>query len=771
MPTEYIFDISEDALHEQRRRRRLWARVGVPIAAVILVAAVLIGIAFYSYEANRTGVLGLSDALLQELQERIDFQVEGYLEPAVRATQLVRDMAVNTPASFRFEVFERLAMNSLARLPEVDAFYVADPSGNFTMVQHNETGGIDTKVIRNTEGQRQVMWIRRNAAGAEIARDLDPNDTYDPRTRSWYTGALETDKTFWTSPYIFFSKQIPGITASTHLSDPSGNSFVFGVDISLKAISDFLASLNIGQRGRAVIIDNQGVIIAMADVGRMIQRKDGQFNPAHIDQIGDAELTAAYDRYRVEGYGRRVITVDGKRIVSIVAPLAEERAWKMIIVVPQSDFTGFVRSNTQKMLVMSLVAIGVVAALATLLVRQGLRTDRAARLLLDRSHTIERESTAFATLVAHPELFDPTQQTPPHVLTEVLADVTSARRASALRLIEGTNTLRCEDSYDRESGSHVHGYELSQSEAPNFFSYLATGEELELANAADDYRTAELHRIVMHPLGSRALTVLPVRSAGHVLGAICLEDAQRIAGTHDFLRAVANMLAIRMATVPSAARHREEEATTAVPAVAELGERNFAAELAVRGIEVAGLAADVYPSAAVMVLKFGDPAALATRVADSDSTVADTIASTLQQVGSEHGISYMKMVGSDVVAAAGWLPGDTNAMHRVADTALAMRESCLKLLEDAGLAPSFRIGLDCGIAIGGGIGHQPRVFNLWGEALTTAEAMAASTMPGAIQATASVHSLLARDCLFRPRGSFYLPRVGSVQTFILASRL
>jgi len=770
VPTEYIVDISADALHEQRRRRRLWARVGGPLAGVILIAAVLIGIAFYSYEANRTGVLGLSDELLQELQNRIAFQVEDYLDPAVRATQLVRDMAANTPVDFRFQVFERLAMNALARLPEVDAFYVADPSGSFTMVQHNETGGIDTKVIRNAEGQRQVMWIRRNAAGEEIARELDPNDTYDPRTRSWYTGALKTDGTFWTNPYIFFSQQIPGITASVRLSDPNGNTFVFGVDISLKAISEFLASLKIGQRGRAVIIDNQGVIIAMADVGRMIQRKDGQFSPAHIDEIGDAELTAAYDRYRVEGYGRRVITVDGKRIVSIVAPLAEERAWKMIIVVPESDFTGFVRSNTQKILVMSLVAIAVVAALATLLVRQGLRTDRAARLLLDRSHTIERESTAFASLIAHSELFDPTQQTPPHALTEALADVTSARRTSVLRLIDGANALRCEDSYDSESGSHAQGYELSRSEAPNFFSYLATGEGIELANAADDYRTAELHRIVMHPSGSRSLTVLPVRSAGHVVGAICLEDPQRTAGTHDFLRAVTNMAAIRMAVAPAAAPLRESAQTT-MPKVTEVGERHLSSELALRGIELTSLAGETYPSVAVMALKLGDTAAIASRCPNADSTLADAIACTLQKLATEHDIPYMKLTGYDLVAAAGLVSADTTATQRIADMALAVRETCLQLFDAAGHSPSFRIGLGYGIAMGGSMGHEPRVFNLWGEAVTTADTMAASAMPGVIQATASVHDKLARDFLFRLRGSFYLPRVGSIQTFILASRL
>jgi hypothetical protein len=69
------------------------------------------------------------------------------------------------------------------------------------------------------------------------------------------------------------------------------------------------------------------------------------------------------------------------------------------------------------------------------------------------------------------------------------------------------------------------------------------------------------------------------------------------------------------------------------------------------------------------------------------------------------------------------------------------------------------------------MGHEPKLFNLWGEAVDTTHTMAGSAMPGAIQATESIHAKLARDFLFRPRGSFYLPHVGAIRTFILASRL
>jgi adenylate cyclase len=765
--TEAIVDIGADPLDSQRRRRRALMRVGVPFAGVALIAAVILGIALYDYEANRAGALALSDKMLQNLEARISLEVASYLDPAVRATELVREMATNGVFGTERGVAERLAMTALAKTPQIDAFDFADSNGNFMMVRRGAAGGIDTKLIDNAPGARQVMWIRRNAAGEEVAREFDPTDDYDPRSRSWYTGALKAEGMFWTDPYVFFTGQVLGITAAISYHGPRGNPYVFGVDISLQAISDFLASLKIGVHGRAALIDDSGTLVAMPDIRGVLRSKDGQLVPARIDEIGDVELAAAYDRYRIEGYGRRIIRVGGERIVSIVAPVpAAQRNWKMLIVVPEADFTGFLARDSRTTLALSLGVIAVAAALAALLVRQGLRTDRAARLLLDRSHAIGRQSAAFTALAANADLFDPKQRAPPHALTELLADVASARRASLWRLEHGT--LRCEDSYDRDSEGHVAGMELSQAEAPKFFSSLATGEAIELAEVVHDPRVVELHRIMLQQLGTRVLTVLPVRSAGQVTGALWIEDPQSGATAHDFLRVIAGLMAIRMPAAGDAPSSREAApARTAVGA--EPGERSFSDALALRGIDAT--TAEVYPAVAVMVVKFGDPVAMASRSSDAEPMLADTIACTLQRLATEHAIPYLKMTGSAIVAAAGWGSVDATATDRIADTALAVRESCTRVFEDAGLSPSFRIGLDCGIAIGSAVGEEPRLFNLWGEAVTTADIMAQSVTPGVIQATEPVHRRLARDFLFRPRGSFYVPRIGTVQTFILASRL
>ena len=86
-------------------------------------------------------------------------------------------------------------------------------------------------------------------------------------------------------------------------------------------------------------------------------------------------------------------------------------------------------------------------------------------------------------------------------------------------------------------------------------------------------------------------------------------------------------------------------------------------------------------------------------------------------------------------------------------------------------AQDVRIGIDCGMAIGCAVGAEPRVFNLWGDAVRGAHMMAASALPGTVQITQAAYQRLSQEFLFRPRGRFYIPQVGEARTFVLAGRL
>ena len=506
-----VIDTSVDPLDEQRRRRRALLRIGFPVAGVVLLIAAILAIALYSERANRRDALALSQDLLSTLDDRIALAVSSYLGPATRFVAVARDVVKEGSVISRLPAIKTVGASLLRQTPQIAILSFADEVGNYVMVRRGAAGGTDFKVIENEPGPRRVTWIHHNAAGEEIGREEDPSDDYDPRTRPWFIGATETDGVFWTGVYVFFTDQKPGLTASVSYRSPDGRLQVLGADIELEDLSRFLASLKIGRTGRAVIIDGSGKLIATPK-GSDVVRKDatGAFITADIHELGDPALTAAYDRFRIEGHGRRVIQVGDRRYISAATALpAAGRDWSVLLVVPEDEFVGFVASNNRNALLMSAVVIVIAGLLASLLVRQGLRADRTARLLLDRQRAIDRQSGAFATLAADADLFDPARNEPPRALTETLAGVTGARRASVWRLTEGGRVLRCEDSFERETGGHVDGLELHQVELPHLFSHLLGGEELDVADAANDRRTAELERVVMRPLGTRALLLHP----------------------------------------------------------------------------------------------------------------------------------------------------------------------------------------------------------------------------------------------------------------------
>ena len=766
-----IIDISGT---RRQHRRQLLRRVGGPALGVALVILSILGISLYSYQANRAGALVLSEALLSELQARIAGEVDSYLIPATRAVLIARDVVSRNVIPNGQAALEGFAASMLSQVPHLEGFYVADGEGDFTMVRRDSAGGTDTKLISNTPGARRVSSVHLDAAGQVLDRTAVPGDDFDPRQRVWYQGALKQDRVYWSSPYIFYTTQAPGITASIRFQRSGTVDRVFGVDITLEELSGFLASLRIGHTGRAAIVDSGGTVIAAPGLARP-GSAGGRKTLEAVAALNDPALTGAYDRFRVEGYGSRTITVGGVPIVAITSRLlAAGQDWVLLIAAPQTDLTGLAESNSRKGLLLSLITIGLAALLGLVLVRQNRHADRLARLLGEEREAAARETRALAALAAQPRLFDPRE--PALALTEGLAEITAARRASIWRLAGGARILRCEDLYEQDGG-HVEGLELSRSELPRFFELLDEGEGVDGVDAAADARTGEVHRLLMRPVGSSGLSVLPVRGPAGATGAVLLEDAEELDRGRSFAQIVASIAAMRInGYVREGDAPREtdpaeaEPASTAAPAAYD--GHAFSAALIPSDIDPSDLGAACFPAVSAMSVCFDDAITLA-RPGQSDvAAIADEIARAAQSIAARYALSYMKIAGHTLVAAAGCTESlDPSSALRLADAALATRETCLSLLARSGLEPVFRIGIDLGAALGCALGRERRVFNLWGDVIRTAEQMAQSaTEFGSIHVSERAYEQLRKEFLFRARGVFYVPRAGTARTFVLAGR-
>lgn len=748
-----------DPLAERSRRRGTLLRIALPVAGVSLIIGFLLGIAVYADSANRAGVLGLSDSLLHNLQDRIALQVSAFLQPAARAVLLAQAIIGRGGATTAAEEAYGFAASELSATPQIANIEFADAAGNFLLVRRAAAGATETKRILTAQNGRTVEWITRDKAGRITGRRQDPDDDYDARSRTWYTGARAANDVVWSGVYVFFSERAPGVTAAVH--GPDENPDVAGVDIRLDALSRFLGTLAIGQSGKAYIVDKDGRMIAGPDPARILQTRDNELVPASIGNIGDPDAAGSWDHYRAHGAGDRVIDVGRRRLISIVTPLAGSQGWLLVLTVPETEFSGFVTANSRRAALLSLSVVALAIGLAVLLARQGLKSERAARSLAERSEAVRQQSAAFARLAAEAAQCDAAGKPPP-ALIETLAGATSARRAGLWRLLGNGQILRCDDSYEAATGGHVGGLEMSAREVPALVEALLRGEAINVPDASRDRRTAALHASLMASFGSSALLAEPIRRAEQTVGVLMLEDSRRDISAADLVRACATLVASQTPAETVAPPRSPSAAADTVAVAAPDG----------RGIDPALAAGDAAGArAAVLTLRLPDAVMGQPAQTGSADTVANRIACAAQEIAAAHAVPYVKMLGATIVCAAGYgSQPDARAATRLADAAIALRDRCNALFDAMDDPAPFGLGLDAGSATGATLGTPPGLFNLWGEAAQGAGALAASAPDGAIQASEDAYRLLRQDFLFRPRGLFLRPRSGEARSYILGGR-
>jgi class 3 adenylate cyclase len=774
-------------------------------------------IAIYSYRNNRQDVLALTAELLKTLQRQIAAEVENYLSPASDmvklAANIVKDpsMGINSRSQI-----EPLAIQILKNYPQLTIFSIADVKGNFIMPKKMPDGSIDTKIIDFTGNIRQVQWIRRDIKGTVVAEERVTNDTYDARTRPWYIGAVEARGLFWTDVYIFFTDQKPGVTAAMPVIDGNGQLLgVLGVDIEIEELSDFLRRLSIGHNGIALIFDKQGRLVAYPQANRMIKRVGDTLETAMLNEIDDPVLSRAYNRFKIEGHGHRILTVDNRRYLNSVSSLRSTvvRDWSVMIVVPEEDFVGFVKENFSRALLMATTIVILASIMAGLLVFQGLRADRNAREILNRKQEVEAHSRALSALASDAAVFDPADAESLGRLMEVVSDAAAVRRASFWQMDSDATRLVCLDCYDSESKGHTRGTTFERNDFPQLFEFLQKSEPIVISDTVAEAQFSKLHRVYLQPMGCRALLALPVIRQDRAEGALWFEHEGQARSWDlediSFAKIIAGMLALRLSANQKQVPHMldqekdsdnnaQEHGRSAVPehtepsvklesAVALKPSRarssadpealsdsssSFIDLLKDRGYDDTLLKADVYADVTILVLRLIDPLSLAKDSQTGRSRSAlDSLVCNFEEMAEAHNLDYWNIVGDQILGAAGLGEGSNDHCRIIADIALSLQDRCIHLFAGLDKRMAFRIGIDRGAIVGSRLGRQQRLYNIWGDALEVAIKMADTGVPGGVHVSEAAYRSLQKSFVFKVRGNFYLKDFGEISTYILTGRI
>ncbi|HAS73506.1 MAG TPA: hypothetical protein DCS67_05120, partial [Clostridiales bacterium UBA8960] len=140
--------------------------------------------------------------------------------------------------------------------------YLVLPQNIDSDIYYNET----LQTFKNVFESASTVFIAKDNGTFYLFPRRYVADNYDPRTRPWYSIALnEKGRVNWTEPYVDHGTGEFTITASKYV----GNNMVVGVDILLSDITKLVSESRIGERGFITIVNQSGSILASNDSSRL----------------------------------------------------------------------------------------------------------------------------------------------------------------------------------------------------------------------------------------------------------------------------------------------------------------------------------------------------------------------------------------------------------------------------------------------------------------------------------------------------------------------
>jgi hypothetical protein len=286
--------------------------------------------------------LDKKEALLYEVinqaNQTIIEKTTNYLMPAVLIAETTSDLEKAGAIDVTdFSKFEQYALHVFKPHKQLAKFYYADKDGQFIMVYRNEDKTYSTKIV-NPHTKKNVIKTR-NSFGTVVDIQESVSD-YDARLRPWFIGAKDTEQPFWTDVYLFYTGKRPGITAAIPKYDKNNEfSGVFGVDIELEHISEFLESQLEFENSKIYIIDDKNHVISQPGGVSFTTLENGELELTKITKLVDKTLMKVMQRYKSTQEEKFIITLGETNYIASIKDFPDYlgKKWKIVILVPQKE--------------------------------------------------------------------------------------------------------------------------------------------------------------------------------------------------------------------------------------------------------------------------------------------------------------------------------------------------------------------------------------------------------------------------------------------------
>jgi len=379
---------------------------------IIMIVLLSVAIQGTMFLAARRMVRTLSAALIEQTLDNTEAQLRGFFDPVAANLKILQawgeaglladddslDLADDRlSAATVLGSFNDLLVPLMQENPQISSLMVADDRGREHMVLRVDDTWSVRKTRRDLWGDEVVVvsWSVVEPQASVSRRRVD----YDPRTRSWYEGAVRPvssdvgDSVYWTEPYIFFTTEDPGITASLRFETGDGHEHVVGLDVSLNDITGFTQALRPSENGVAFVMTETGELIGLPRDDRLASDDARRLailkTPREIGITSVADGVQAYWAQATDSRGAYRFFSDGQAwwAGARLYPLGEGRELIIAVGVPESDLLG---GLVQIRLWIIVITLGVLVGAVVRAVFMARRFSRPIEVLVRQSERISR---------------------------------------------------------------------------------------------------------------------------------------------------------------------------------------------------------------------------------------------------------------------------------------------------------------------------------------------------------------------------------------------
>ncbi len=354
----------------------------LPFIIQIFGAVGLVG--YLSWKNGERAVNDLANQLMKKVNELVVQHLDAYLATPPQINQINTDaiklklMNLNNLQSTGYYFWKQMQVLNIGYIN------FANPKGEFIGIERLDNGNLLINEV-SEKGKIGKLYVYTTDTQGN-RKKLTAVKNYDPRLEAWYADAVNMGKPLWTQIYQWEDKpEIFSISSSFPLYDEARKPIgVIGVDLILSQISNYLANLKVGKKGKILILERSGLIVAASNnelpynSGLIVAASNNEL-PYNIIN-GKAkrlsvfnskdELIKATAQYLEQKFGsfREIkdtqelsFTLNDERQFVQITPWQDKFGldWLVIVVVPESDFMAQIDANTRSSILLCLAALGV----------------------------------------------------------------------------------------------------------------------------------------------------------------------------------------------------------------------------------------------------------------------------------------------------------------------------------------------------------------------------------------------------------------------------